>query len=169
MNEETGSSANRIRLDDPLTDGRQSETALKVWRGAARLLRLMDYACLPEVTLASGRRADLLALGPKQELWIIEVKSSLADFRADTKWPDYRQHCDRLFFATHPDVPLDIFPEEAGLILSDGFGAEIIREAPEHKVAAATRKAVTLRFARNAAQRLHDLSDPDGRRFYRGL
>lgn len=123
MNDETGPRSNRILLDDPLTDGRQSETALKVWRGAARLLRIMDYACLPEVTLASGRRADLLALGPKQELWIIEVKSSIADFRADTKWPDYRRHCDRLFFATHPDVPLDIFPDEAGLILSDGFGA----------------------------------------------
>ena len=169
MNEETGPRSNRILLDDPLTDGRQSETALKVWRGAARLLRLMDYACLPEVTLSSGRRADLLALGPKQELWIIEVKSSIADFRADTKWPDYRQHCDRLYFATHPDVPLDIFPEEAGLILSDGFGAEIIRDAPEHKLTAATRKAVTLRFARNAAHRLHDLNDPDGKRFYRGI
>ena len=98
--------AGRIQLDDPLSDGRQSETALKVWRGAARLLRQLDFACLPEVTLASARRADLLALGPKHELWIVEVKSSIADFRADTKWPDYRLHCDRLFFATHPDVPL---------------------------------------------------------------
>lgn len=169
MKDATGSSSNRILLDDPLTDGRQSETALKIWRGAARLFRALDFACLSEVTLASGRRADLLALGPKQELWIVEVKSSIADFRADTKWPDYRQHSDRLYFATHPDVPLDIFPEEAGLILSDGFGAEIIREAPEHKLAAATRKAVTLRFARHAAHRLHDLSDPDGKRFYRGL
>lgn len=169
MNDEIGFQSNRITLDDPLTDGRQSDAALKVWRGAARLLRIMDFACLPEVTLASGRRADLLALGPKQELWIIEVKSSLADFRADSKWPDYRLHCDRFFFAAHPDVPLDIFPQEAGLILSDGFGAEILREAPEHKVAAATRKAVTLRFARNAARRLHDLTDPDGKRFFRGL
>jgi hypothetical protein len=169
MNDENTSRGSRISLHDPLTDGRQSDNALKVWRGAARLLRLMDFACLPEVTLASGRRADLLALGPKQEVWIVEVKSSVADFRADNKWPDYRQHCDRLFFATHPEVPLDIFPEEAGLILSDGFGAEVMREAPEHKLAAATRKAVTLRFARNAAHRLHDLTDPDGRRFYRGL
>ena len=74
--------AGRIQLDDPLKDGRQSETALKVWRGAARLLRQLDFACLPEVTLASARRADLLALGPKHELWIVEVKSSIADFRA---------------------------------------------------------------------------------------
>ncbi len=169
MNGKINATGNRISLDDPLTDGRQSETALKVWRGAARLLRRMDFACLSEITLASGRRADLLALGPKHELWIIEVKSSLADFRADTKWPDYRRHCDRLFFATHPDVPLDVFPEDAGLIVADGFGAEILREAPEHKLPAATRKAVTLRFARNGAHRLHDLTDPDGKRFYRGL
>jgi hypothetical protein len=158
--------AGRIQLDDPLSDGRQSETALKVWRGAARLLRQLDFACLPEVTLASARRADLLALGPKHELWIVEVKSSIADFRADTKWPDYRLHCDRLYFATHPDVPLEIFPEEAGLIVSDGYGAEILREAPEHKLAAATRKSVTLRFARHAAHRLHNLADPDGVRLF---
>lgn len=159
----------RIELGDPLADGRQSETALKVWRGAARLLRQLDFSCLPEVTLASARRADLLALGPKHELWIVEVKSSIADLRADNKWPDYRQHCDRLYFATHPDVPTDIFPEDAGLILSDGFGAEILREAPEHKLAAATRKSVTLRFARHAANRLHGLLDPDAARFQDGL
>ncbi|MBN9672645.1 MmcB family DNA repair protein [Roseibium aggregatum] len=159
----------RIQLDDPLKDGRQSETALKVWRGTARLLRQLDFACLPEVTLASARRADLLALGPKHQLWIVEVKSSVADLRADSKWPDYRWHCDRLYFATHPDVPLDIFPEDAGLIVSDGFGAEILREAPEHKLAAATRKSVTHRFARHAANRLHDLSDPDGARYFAGL
>ncbi|MEP0454891.1 MAG: MmcB family DNA repair protein, partial [Roseibium sp.] len=116
-----------------------------------------------------GRRADLIALGPKHELWIVEVKSSVADFRSDTKWPDYREHCDRLFFATHTDMPNEIFPEDAGLIISDGYGAEILRDAPEHKVAAATRKAVTLRFARLAAHRLHDLSDPDGRHQFRGI
>lgn len=157
------SPGNRIALDDPLTDGRQSETAMKVWRGTARLLRLQGFVCLPELTLASGRRADLIALGQKQELVIVEVKSSIADFRADSKWPDYRAHCDRLYFATHPDVPQEIFPEDAGLILSDGFSADILREAPSHPLPAATRKAVTLRFARHAAQRLHDLIDPDAR------
>lgn len=152
---------NRVLLDDPLSDGRQSDTALMVWRGTARMMRQMDFSCLPEVSLASGRRADLLALGPKHEIWIIEVKSSIADFRADTKWPDYRQHCDRLFFATHPDVPADIFPEEAGLIISDGYEAHMLRDAPNHKLAAATRKSVTHRFARTAANRLHALADPD--------
>ncbi len=169
MSDDLQHPAGRLQLEDPLKDGRQSETALKVWRGTARLLRQLDFACLAEVTLASARRADLLALGPKHELWIVEVKSSVADFRADNKWSDYRQHCDRLYFATHPDVPLEIFPEEAGLIVSDGFGAEILREAPEHKLAAATRKSVTLRFARNAAHRLHNLADPDGLRFHPGL
>nr|WP_319385238.1 MmcB family DNA repair protein [uncultured Roseibium sp.] len=169
MTQETHPAAGRLRLDDPLVDGRQSETALKVWRGTARLMRQLDFSCLAEVTLASARRADLLAIGPKHELWIVEVKSSIADLRADSKWPDYRQHCDRLFFATHPDVPLDIFPEDTGLIVSDGFGAEILRDAPEHKLAAATRKSVTHRFARHAANRLHDLSDPDGKRFFEGL
>jgi len=166
MNDDAQTASGRIFLDDPLTDGRQSETALKVWRGTARLLRQFDFACLSEVTLASARRADLLALGPKHELWIVEVKSSVADFRADSKWPDYRQHCDRLYFATHPDVPAEIFPEEAGLIVSDGFGAEILRQAPEHKLTAATRKAVTLRFARHAAHRLHNLTDPDGTQLF---
>ncbi|MEO9528696.1 MmcB family DNA repair protein [Roseibium sp.] len=166
MNDDSQPSAGRILLDDPLKDGRQSETALKVWRGTARLLRQFDFACLAEVTLASARRADLLALGPRHELWIVEVKSSIADLRADSKWPEYRQHCDRLYFATHPDVPLDIFPEEAGLIVSDGFGAEILREAPVHKLPPATRKAVTLRFARHAAYRLHNLADPDGTQLF---
>lgn len=169
MTQDDRLTAGRLQIHDPLADGRQSERALRVWRGAARLLRQLDFACLPEVTLASSRRADLLALGPRHQLWIVEVKSSLADLRTDSKWPDYRQHCDRLYFATLPDVPLEAFPEEAGLILSDGFGAEILREAPEHKLSAATRKAVTLRFGRHAANRLHDLQDPDGRASFEGL
>ncbi len=146
---------------DPLHDGRQSDTALRIRKGTARLLRQFGFACLPELTLASGRRADLVAIGAKGDIWIIEVKSSVADFKADRKWPDYRHHCDRFFFATAPEVPMDIFPQNAGLILSDGYGAEILREADEHKLAAATRKAVSLRFAQSAALRLQDLMDPD--------
>ena len=102
----------------------------------------------------------MVALGRKGDIWIVEIKSSVEDLRADNKWPDYRQHCDRLFFATHPEVPTEIFPTDAGLILSDGYGAELIREAPEHRLTGATRKAVTLRYARAAAGRLHDLIDP---------
>ncbi len=145
---------------DRLVDGRQSETALKVRRGVGRLVRQFGASCIAEMTLVSGRRADLVVIGKTGEIWIIEVKSSLADLRADNKWPDYRDFCDRLYFATAPEVPLDPFPRDAGLMLSDGYGAEILREAPQHKLAGARRKAVTLRFARTAAARLHDLMDP---------
>ncbi|MCR9137196.1 MAG: MmcB family DNA repair protein [Alphaproteobacteria bacterium] len=137
-----------------LVDGRQSERALLVRRGVQRLFGELRHAILPELSLASGRRADLITLSEKGQVCIIEIKSSIEDFRVDNKWPDYRQHCDRLYFATHPGVPIDIFPQDCGMILSDGYGAEIMREAPEHKLAPATRKALTLRFARASADRL---------------
>lgn len=139
---------------NPLDDGRQSARALAVRRGVQRLLIEMGHAVLPEVTLKTGRRADLMVLTQKGEFWIIEIKSSIEDFRVDRKWPEYRQFCDRLFFATHPEVPADIFPEECGFILSDGYGAELLRDAPLHSLAGASRKALTLRFARSGAQRL---------------
>lgn len=139
---------------NPLLDGRQSENAMLVRRGVQRLLIEFGHVTAPEVSLASGRRADLVALTRKGEIWIIEIKSSIEDFRVDRKWPEYRQHCDRLFFATHPNVPADIFPQECGFILSDGYGAEVLRDAPEHRLSSATRKAMTLRFARSCAARL---------------
>lgn len=139
---------------NPLVDGRQSDRALLVRRGMQRLLESMRHATLPELSLKSGRRADIVSLSEKGEIWIIEIKSSIADFRSDSKWPDYRLHCDRLFFATHREVPLDIFPEECGLFVSDGYGAHMVREAPEHRLAPATRKSMTLDFSRTAARRL---------------
>jgi hypothetical protein len=139
---------------NPLVDGRQSERAMLVRRGVQRLLVELGAAVIPEVSLASGRRADLVALTRKGDIWIIEIKSSIEDFRVDRKWPDYRLHSDRLFFATHPGVPADIFPDDAGFILSDGYGAEVLREAPEHRMAAHTRKALMLRIARAGAARL---------------
>lgn len=139
---------------DPLVDGRQSERALLVRRGVQRLMIQMRVSVLPEIPLVTGRRADLLCLSEKGEFTIVEIKSSIEDFRVDRKWPDYRLHCDRLYFATHPGVPTDIFPECCGLILSDGYGAEILREAPEERLSASTRKALTLRFARTASDRL---------------
>jgi len=141
-------------LRNPLVDGRQSERALVIRRGVQRLLQQMGAVALPELPLASGRRADLVALMPKGDIWIIEIKSSIEDFRVDRKWPDYRLHSDRLFFASHPDVPTAIFPEECGFILSDGYGAEILRDAPEHRLAPATRKAMMFRLARIGAMRL---------------
>lgn len=138
----------------PLLDGRQSHNAMLVRRGVQSLLHEMRLASLPELSLSGGRRADLVTLSEKGEIWIIEIKSSVEDFRVDRKWPEYRCHCDRLFFATHRSVPLDIFPEDCGLILSDGYGAHMVREAPLHRLSPATRKAVTLQFSRTAAQRL---------------
>jgi hypothetical protein len=141
-------------LANPLVDGRQSERAMVVRRGVQRLLTQMGAHVLPELCLATGRRADLVALTRTGDIWIIEIKSSIEDFRVDRKWPEYRLHSDRFFFATHPDVPAPIFPEECGFILSDGYGAEIMRDAPEHRLAAATRKALMLRMARAGAARL---------------
>jgi hypothetical protein len=141
---------------------RQSPTALAVSRGTQRLLARLGLACIAELPLKSARRADLVALGGDGEIWIVEVKSSMEDFRADQKWADYRMHCDRLFFATAEHVPLHIFPTDAGLILADGFGAELVREAPEHRLHAARRRSVTLAFARAAAARLQTLRDLQG-------
>lgn len=139
---------------NPLADGRQSERALVIRRGVQRLLIEMGAAVLPELCLPTGRRADLVALTRSGDIWIIEIKSSVEDFRVDRKWPEYRLFCDRFFFATHPEVPAHIFPEECGFLLSDGYGAEMMREAPEHRLAARARKALMLRIARAGAARI---------------
>ena len=141
-------------------DGRQSETALAVQRGVGRLLRAHDYALLTEFTLASGRRADVIGLSPRGLLWIIEIKSSQEDFRADSKWPEYREYCDHFSFAIPQTMNADLIPVEAGLIVADQWGAEIIRAAPDHPLHASRKRAVHMAFARAAAQRLHGLWDP---------
>jgi hypothetical protein len=144
------------------SDGRQSPTALAVALGARRLLASHGFASVTELTLASGRRADIVGLGANGDIWIVEIKSCLADFRADRKWPGYRDFCDRFFFAVPTDFPQEVLPEDAGLVLADGFGAAVVRGAPIHRLAGARRKAVMLRFAHAAAGRLHGLVDPHG-------
>lgn len=129
------------------------ETTAAVTRGAARLLSALGYAPLAEVTLPNGRRADLMALGPKGELFIVEVKSSLEDFRTDQKWREYRPYCDAFAFAVAPEFPRDVLPEEPGLIVADGFGGAVLREAPVTPLAGARRKALTIAFGRLAALR----------------
>src|SRR3954449_1143086 len=146
----------------PPPDRRQSETALAIARGTARLLRSLGFSCISELPLPSGRRADLVALNERGEIWIVEIKSSIEDLRADQKWMDYRLHCDRLFFATTMEVPCEIFPKDTGLIVADAFGAQIVCEAPTHKLHASTRKSMMLSFARCAALRLQCLTDPAG-------
>jgi hypothetical protein len=148
-------------VNGTLIDGRQSETALAIARGARRLLRALGYSTVTELPLGDGRRADLVALGPDGSILIVEIKSSIADFRADRKWRDYAAHCDRLYFAISDDTPVEIMPEEAGLILADRFGAAILREPEPRVLAPATRRAVLLRFACAAADRLHRLVDPE--------
>lgn len=145
-----------------LRDGRQSARALAIARGTQRLLTALGRTCVTELPLPSGRRADLVALADDGEIWIVEIKSSITDFCADEKWPDYRAHCDRLLFATALDVPQEIFPPDAGLIVADEFGADLLREAPEHRLHAATRRSILLLFARAAARRLQALGDPNG-------
>lgn len=147
--------------ESPISDGRQSPRARDICRGAQRTLALRGFRAIPELTLASGRRADLTAIDESGSIWIVEIKSSLEDFRTDSKWPEYRAWCDRLLFAVAPDFPLAVLPEGAGLILADRYGGEIVREAPEHRLPSARRKAVTLRLARVAAGRLMTLADPE--------
>jgi len=136
------------------------DTAQTICRGAIRALTQRGFATLAEVPLADGRRADILALGRDGTLVVVEIKSSVADFRADRKWPDYRQWCDRLYFAVLEGFPLELIPEECGLMLADGFGAAILRESPTQKLDAARRRALHLRFARTAGARLLRLTDP---------
>ena len=149
----------------PIIDLRQSPTALKVQRGVMRLLRTQfDFCSYAEVPLINGRRADVLGVGPKGEIWIVEIKSSVADFRSDAKWPDYADYCDRFLFAVPTGFPTNILPAEPGLILADSYGAALMRDPPEHRLAGARRKAVLLRFAHAAANRHHALIDPEGAR-----
>lgn len=134
--------------------------AAAITRGALRLLQDLGYSAAPEVTLQDGRRADLLAVDRKGGLLIVEVKSSVADFQSDRKWPDYLAHCDRFFFAVDADFPTDLIPQDCGLMVADAYGAAILRASPEQRLAPARRKDVTLRLARTAADRIARLMLP---------
>jgi hypothetical protein len=129
-------------------------------RGVSRSFAQRGYATLLEFSLANGRRADVAALGRAGDMVIVEIKSSIEDFRADRKWPEYREFCDALYFAVPDDFPVELIPPECGLIAADPFAAEILREAPIIRLNPARRKAVTLRFAQMAATRLQRLIDP---------
>lgn len=131
-----------------------SPGAAEICRGVLRLFAAHGFAGVTEMTLANGRRADVAAIGPGGEIAIVEIKSCVADFRSDQKWPEYQPFCDRFYFAVGHDFPQDLIPEESGLIVADAFGGAILREPEFEKLAAARRKAVTLRFARLAAARL---------------
>jgi hypothetical protein len=143
-----------------MADDHLNPCASDICRGVLRLFGDMSLAGVTEMTLANGRRADIAAICPKGEVTIVEVKSSIADFRADSKWPDYRPFCDYFYFAVGHGFPKNLIPDEAGLIVADGFGGAVLRAPAKTPIAAARRKAVTLRFARLAANRLNFGAEP---------
>ncbi|WP_342743548.1 MmcB family DNA repair protein [Planktotalea arctica] len=132
-------------------------------RGVCRYMASQGFVCIEEFVPARGLRVDVLALGPKGELWVIECKSGKADFQSDKKWEGYLEWCDRYFWAVDADFPTDLLPEGTGLIVGDAYDAEVVRMAPEVKLAAARRKVIIQKFAMNAARRLQALRDPMGR------
>ena len=141
-------------------------TAEDIALGVCRLFRNMGFSPIVEYPLGNGRRADVAGLNRKGMMVIAEVKSGLADFRADGKWRDYLAYCDCFYFAVGAGFPRDAFdpgePDMAqvGVIIADRFGGTILRAAPETKMNAGRRRAETLRFARKAAARLHHVMDP---------
>ena len=129
-------------------------------RGVSRHLLGHDFVTLEEVVPTPGLRVDVMALGPKGEIWVVECKSGRADFRTDRKWQGYLDWCDRFFWAVDADFPTDLLPQGTGLILADGYDAEILRMGPETPLAGARRKMMVQKFARHAALRLQALRDP---------
>lgn len=140
-------------------DGRPAATGA-VTRGATRLFRERGEACLLEVILKTGRRADIMALDRAGAVTILEVKSGVEDYRADGKWRDYLPFCDRFYFAVPIGFPVEILPDEVGLVVADAYGASIERPAAEGAMNASRRKALMLRYARQAAERLMRVGDP---------
>jgi len=124
-------------------------------------MRQSGHSVLLEVPLPDGRRADIFAIGRGGEIAIVEVKSSIEDWRADDKWPDYLGWCDQLYFAVSVDFPQAVLPEQAGLIVADSYGGDLLRAAPHRPMAAARRKSLLIDCARLASERLARLDDPD--------
>jgi len=151
--------------DDGLADdpgGSVSGTTRQLTRGAARLFEDLGCAVVTEFALANGRRADVAALAGDGRIILVEVKSGVPDFRSDAKWPEYLDFCDAFYFAVAPEFPRELLPdaEICGVIVADAWEATILRAAPERRLPSARRRAVTVRIARVAAQRLRALTDP---------
>jgi hypothetical protein len=160
MNPNNGEDTARILASALATE--RPEVTRAVCRGACRLLYANGFACVTELPLPDGRRADIVGMSDAGTIWIVEVKSSMEDFRVDQKWPDYKAFCDEFFFAVSPDFPRLILPEDEGLILADRFGGEIARHGtPRPRLTGSRRTALTRRLARFAALKLQTVSDPD--------
>jgi len=145
----------------PVLDGRQSRPAVEIARGVCRLLWTLGFVSVGELNLPNGRRADVVGLSAKGDIWIVEIKSCVADLRADRKWAEYADYCDRLLFAVDPSFPNELIPKEAGLIVADRYGGAILREPAGHRLSGARRKSMALLFARAAAARLMLAADPE--------
>jgi hypothetical protein len=139
-----------------------AERTFAICRAAARFCALRGWSPVAEMPLPNGRRADILALLPDGGFIIVEVKSCARDFLSDVKWPEYREFCDRLYFAVDGDFPQELLPGDAGLVVAEGRETALLREAPVHALAPARRRALLHRFAHLAAGRLAALADPEG-------
>ncbi len=140
---------------------RPGDIGVGLARGVCRGLYHLGYTCLTEFKLTSRRRVDVIGLDAGGVVVIVEVKSSLEDFRADRKWPEYLAYCDYFYFAVPVEFPRAVLPEDCGLLVADFYGAALAREAPLLKLNANRRRVQTLRFAQTAAQRLTRFTDPD--------
>lgn len=134
---------------------------VELTRGAARLLRALGHGVVTEMPLATGRRVDVMGVDERGRIVVVEVKSGPADFLSDRKWPEYRDYCDAFYFAVPAGFPNERLPEHCGLMVVDAWGGSVLREAPEHPLGSARRKAILIRFARAAGSRLHALVDPE--------
>ncbi|MBE0455009.1 MAG: MmcB family DNA repair protein [Roseovarius sp.] len=143
-----------------IQESRPRLSGQRLARGVCRHLMTHDFVTIEEFIPERGRRVDVMALGPRAEIWVIECKSSRADFMSDGKWPGYLDWCDRYFWAVDAGFPTDLLPEGTGLIIADDYDAEILRMAPENRLAPARRTALVRRFARDAARRLRQFTDP---------
>ena len=149
-----------MEMQAPIAEVLPSLPGQRLQRGVCRGLRKLDFVCVEELIPVSGLRVDVMALGPKGEVWVVECKSGRADFRADRKWQGYLDWCDRFFWAVDADFPVDLLPLETGLIYADAYDAEVVRMAPEVPLSGARRKVVLRTFARAAAGRLQLMRDP---------
>lgn len=147
-----------ISLVQPRPDPRPGQ---QLARGVSRMLHAHGFVSIEEFAPKRGLRVDVMGLGPKGELWVIECKSCRGDFRADAKWQGYLDWCDRFFWAVDTEFPTDLLPPDTGLMIADAYDAEIIRMALEQKLPGQRRKAMIQKFATHAARRLAALRDPD--------
>ncbi len=152
-----------VSAADPAAEPTRATAAGLIARGLTRSFAAHGLVSLPEFTLRSGRRADLFCLDARSRITIVEIKSSLEDFRSDQKWPDYLEYCDHFYFAIPEHFPREVLPADQGVMVADGYGATVIRESDEFGLNAARRRALVLQFAQLAAQRLQALCDPEAR------